>query len=483
MNDRPSDDRDRAHESVRALSSRVEPSTAWTTISAAIDSAPRARFRRRLSAAVVVVALAIGGVLVATHTTGGRGSSIAVSPSTGPALADCALPALPQPGAGTTPNDLAGPAVSALKGGAVLAPFSLDADKFSVSPPVAGDAPVVTAQQAECAALASIDPSGRSNSPLGLATGNGGAAVGFGRVTIAPELIANPAPNLMGQTNQNTKPSVPRPTPYQDRLAWLVVVKNVLIFNGPPEGVSIPKPGPEQYGYLVFVVDAQTGSDALMYAESQPGPGGMIAASVSVPLEQISVPWTLVSRSPNGFAGTIDATVLPCDGYPNPVSVDATRAAVGVVVQRPVGTSCGAPVQVTLPLVAATVTSDLPAEIAHDPLGPAITPDSGERTPGDPSRVLRLLNETDNGTTIHMTVGSVVVLPHLNGANPDVSSGTSSDPTVVGGLDGSAHNAVGEFRAWYAGRADLTIPTSGCVYPKSNALPCTGSWTVHVIVD
>ena len=483
MNDRPSDERDRAHESVRALASRVETAAAWTAISAAIDRAPRARLRRRvLTAAVVVAALAISGVLVATHTTGGRGSSVEVSPSTVPALADCALPALPQPGAGTTPNDLAGPAVSALKGGPVLAPFSLDAGKFSVSPPLTGDARVVTAQQAECAALASIDPGG-SRSPLGLAMGYGGAAIGYGRVTIAPELIANPAPNLMGQTNENTKPSVPRPTPYQHRLAWLVVVKNVLIFNGPPGGFSIPKPGPEQYGYLVFVVDAETGSDALMYAESQPGPGGMIAAYVSVPVEQISVPWTLVSRSPNGYSGTIDATILTCDGYPNPVSVDATRAAVGVVVQRAVGASCGAPVQVTLPLVAATVTSDLPAEIAHDPLGPAITPDSGERTPGDPSRVLRLLNETDNGSTIHMAVGSVVVLPHLNGANPDVSSGTSSDPTVVGGLDGSAHNAIGEFRAWNAGRADLTIPTSGCAYPKSNALPCTGPWTVHIIVD
>jgi hypothetical protein len=135
-----------------------------------------------------------------------------------------------------------------------------------------------------------------------------------------------------------------------------------------------------------------------------------------------------------------------------------------------------------LPLIAATVTSDLPADIAHDPLGPAITTYSGAQTPGDPSRSLRLLRETDKGSTIQMTVGSVVVAPHLNGANPDVSSATSSDPSVIGGLDGSAHNANGEFRAWRAGRADLTIPTSGCAYPTSNAPPCTGSWTVHIIV-
>jgi len=158
--------------------------------------------------------------------------------------------------------------VSALKGGPVLAPFSLDGGKFSVSPPLAGD-------------VARRPPRNRPNAPRWRPSTRaaplaarprmeyGGAAVGYGQVTIAPELIANPAPNLMGQTNQNTKPSIPRPTPYQHRLAWLVVVKNVLIFHGPPGGVSIPKPGPEQYGYLVFVVDAQTGSDALMYAESQ----------------------------------------------------------------------------------------------------------------------------------------------------------------------------------------------------------------------
>jgi hypothetical protein len=481
MSDLSSDERDRARESVRALASGVETAAAWTTISTAIERAPRARFRRRaLGAAVVIAMLAIGGALVATHTPDSRRSSVEVSPSKVPALADCTLPVLPQPGAGTNPGELSGPAVSALKGGAVLAPFSLDGGKLSVSLPFTGDAPVVTAQQAECAALASIGPNGQS--PLGLAMEYGGAAVGYGRVTIAPALIANAALNLMGQTNENTKPSVPRPTPYRHRLAWLVVVKNVLIFNGPNGGVTIPKPEPDQYGYVVFVVDAQTGSDALMYAESQPGPGGLIAASVSVPVEGISVPWTLVSRSAGGYAGTIDATVLPCDGYPKPVSVDATRAAVAVVVQRAVGASCGAPVHVTLPLVAPTVTSDLPAEIAHDPLGPAITPERGERTPTDPSRVLRLLNPADNGSTIQMTVGSVVVLPHLNGANPDVSSGTSNAPAIVGGLDGSARNANGEFRAWHAGRADLTIPTSGCAYPKSNAPPCTGAWTVHIIV-
>jgi hypothetical protein len=472
MSDQSFDERDRARESVRALSSRVDTAEAWATISAAIDRAPRARLRRRaLGAGAVVGVLAIGGVLVTTHTTGGRDSSVEVSPPAAPALADCTLPTRPRPRVGKSPYDLAGPAVSSLKGGPALVPFSLDGGKFSVSPPIAGDAPVVTAQQAECAAFAS--------------GASGPVAVGYGRVTIAPELIAHPAPNLTGQTNENTKPSLHRPTPYQHRLAWVVVTKNVLRFNGPVNGPGypIPKPGPEQYGYRVFVVDAHTGTDALIYEESQPVGGGVMPASVSVPVERISVPWTLVSRSPNGYAGTIDATVLRCDGYPKPVSIDATRAAVGVIVQRAVGASCGAPVHVILPLIAATVTADLPADIAHDPLGPAVTTNFGAPTPGDPSRTLRLLNPGDNGTTIHMTVGSVVVLPHLNGANPDVSSAMSSDPTVVGGLDGSAQDANGEFRAWRAGHTDLTIPTSGCAYPKSNALPCTGAWTVRIIVD
>ena len=167
--------------------------------------------------------------------------------------------------------------------------------------------------------------------------------------------------------------------------------------------------------------------------------------------------------------------MLPCDGYPKPVSVDRPTPQSALSCNARSAASCGAPVHVTLPLVATTVTSDLPAEIAHDPLGPAITPDSGARTPGDPSRVLRPLRPDDNGNTIQTSVGSVVVLPELNGANPDVSAGISSDPSVVGGLDGTARNVNGEFRAWSAGRADLTIPTSGCAYPTSNEPPCTGS--------
>jgi hypothetical protein len=481
MNVPSSDERDRAQESIHALSSGVATEAAWTAISTAIDRAPRARWRRRgVGAAVLVAALSIGGVFVVAQTTHHRGTSVDVSPSTAPALADCRLPVLPRPGSRTSPVDLAGPAVTALRGGPARSPFSLDAGKFSLSPPLDGDVPIVTAQQAECAALASIGPNG--NSPLDLAASYGGAAVGYGRVTIASALVAKAAPDLIGQTDENTNPTLPPPTQYEHRLAWVVVVKNVLSFHGPAQGAVTAKPRPDQYGYLVFVVDAQSGTDALMYAESQPGPGATIAASVSIPVEQVSVPWTLASRSPGGYAGTIDATVLPCDGYPKPVSVDATRAAVAVVVRRAVGASCGAPLHVTLPLVAATVTSDLPAEIAHDPLGPAVTSDSGARTPGDPSRALRLLEATDNGKTIRITVGSVVVLPHLNGENPDVSSATSSAPAVVGGLDGSARNANGEFRGWRAGRADLTVPTSGCAYPTSNAPPCSGAWTVHIVV-
>ena len=202
-----------------------------------------------------------------------------------------------------------------------------------MTPPGPGITPAVSAHQAECAALASLGDDGRSL--LDLAS-YGGVAVGYGRVSVAPRLLAAARkPSYADEiVDQNTHPTLPKPAPYQDRLAWLVVVRNVLIFNGGPK-VFTPttaSPAPTSNSYDVFLVDAQTGSDALLYAERQPG---MPAPSVIVPAERVSVPWTLVSRSPNGYAGQIRATVLPCDGYPNPVLVDHDRAAVAVVVERP----------------------------------------------------------------------------------------------------------------------------------------------------
>lgn len=129
--------------------------------------------------------------------------------------------------------------------------------------------------------------------------------------------------------------------------------------------------------YTAFLVDADTGADALVYNQSRPNPCGLpgaTAPSVGVPAEEVSVPWTLLSRSANGYSAQISVSAPPCYGIPNPVLADRSRPAVSVVALGPVNASCGPSAHVTVQLHAATITSRLPAEIGHDPLGPYLGP-------------------------------------------------------------------------------------------------------------
>lgn len=492
MNHEHIDDLDRVRETVDALAHRVDTAAGWDAVASAVDRQRHGRDRARrgaqLATVLVSVIAVIGGVVYAR--SGSNPSSLQVTePSTPPASSgECVLPSLPVPGARSADTDplvqslnLSGPAVAALKGGAVVAPFELDGGRLTVTPPRPGDTPALSANQAECAALATSNANGYSL--LESARSYGGAAVGYGRVSVDPQLIANPESPLylQGQTNDNTKPTLPAPAAYQQRLAWLVVVKNVLIFHGGGSfspGTTTTSPAPPTNGYDVFLVDAQTGADALLYTESQPP---SLVASVMVPAENVSVPWTLVSRSPDGYHGEIKATVLACDGYPSPVSVDRDNPVLAVVVERPVNASCGAAKEVTLPLVAATVTSDLPEHIDHEPLGPyvALPNPAAPPRPGDTGRVLKLVNEQDNGTTIHVTVGSVLAVgPLHDGGQYAAVPVTSTDPGVLGAL---LADEVYEFRAWHTGTADLSEPATTC-NAKGKGQPCTGPWVLHVIV-
>ena len=299
--------------------------------------------------------------------------------TTNTSLASCVVPPLLNPKARGSRFSLGGPAVTALRGAATRMSFSLDGGEFSVTPPRVGDTPSVSANQAECAALASRNTNGTPLSQLA----SSGVAVGYGRVTVASRLIADAQePEYLQYSNNGMlKPTLPKATAYQQRLAWLVVVKYVPIFYGGAGGrdrtpASKASHASTTNDYVVFLLDARTGSDALLYAEGQPGltsSTGAPGAAVTVPAEQVSVPWTLISRSPNGYAGTISATVLPCDGSAHPpILVDRYSASVAVIVERPVAASCGTPKHVTLALHAAVVTWNLPSHISHDPLGPSL---------------------------------------------------------------------------------------------------------------
>jgi hypothetical protein len=362
---------------------------------------------------------------------------------------------------------------------------------------------LVSANRAECAALASFAPNGL---PLSEVASGSGVAVGYGIVSVAPQLIAHAqTPSvLLGQSNQNTKPKLQKPARYQHRFAWMVVMKEVEEYHGGPISTRAPSTSspashqPPSFGYVIFLMDARTGSDALLYAEGQPGATG---GSVTVPVERISVPWTLISRSPNGYVGTIRATVLPCDGYPSPVGVDRYQRAAAVIVERRVGARCGAAKQVTLALHAAVVTWNLPPHIAHDPIGPYVTlptssPPGGTYTshcsapprlvcsydgPDSTGGALWNLQESDNGNTIHVKRGSVFAVGPLHDVRHYAALPVASSDTGVLGVlfpDYELH----EFRAWQSGHADLYVPTSTCDPPKGEGLPCTPPWIVHLII-
>jgi hypothetical protein len=266
---------------------------------------------------------------------------------------------------------MTGPAVGALTGHAIKAAFSLDHNDLVVTPPGRGDRPPVSANYAECNALASQNA---DNSQLS-SFADSGVAVGYGRVTVATKLF----PPAQGPPGINTSPGfvapkMPPSQPYERRLAWVVVFRAQIVMACPLErvGTTIPAPPPTDYDYNVFLVDATTGRDALIYQESEANPcgfGSRLPASLDEPQELVSVPWTLLSRNPDGYSGTISASVLPCDGYESPVLIDRASPTLRVLVDRPVGADCGAPEHVTMGVDAAVVTAELPSTIGHDPVG------------------------------------------------------------------------------------------------------------------
>ncbi len=433
----------------------------------------------------------IGVVLGLLAQPGAAPASATTQPSASPNVADftCSLPALAHGvryPARRSPR-LSGPAVSALSGGAARNGFSLDGKGLVVDPPRPGDVPLLTAQQALCGAMASTG---------GLSTvAAQGVAFGYGRVSLAkkffPAITSFPYPGIVAAQN----PSV---ASFRNRLAWVVVVR-----TNPPAIFSCPAEShparlvarPSDHGYEVFIVDARSGSDALLYWEGGPGgctSGSRVPPHVGVAEESVSVPWTLVSRDASGYSGSIAASAFACDKVPDTVLVDRAGPNVAVVVTRPFG-FCGQPESIPISLHAAIVTANLPETIGHDPVGlltgfsPQVTP-----APGSPSTTttttapaaLVPVDISKNAQTLDVTVGEVVTLDPLPGAegtsftNPAVSS----NPAVLGPLTSTPQPLVAEFRAWKPGSAEITVPQSACVHPDSAQLPCTGPFVVYVVV-
>ncbi len=450
-----------------------------------------------IAAALVLAGCGAGASLPpAAHTLRGQTATPHRnhgSPGPSPSAA-CRIPRLPTVGSGPG-QTLAGPVVAALRGGAARSAFQLDGGALRVAPPGAGGGPTVPARQAECDALAALNI---DNAPLLDLARASGVALGYGRVTIASRLMAHAKAQQVSASGTGAmgKPTLPAAAPYRRRLAWIAIFKQPLVFHCPAVAAvhaahkaSAAASGPAtwtppRYGYAVFLLDARSGRDALLYTQGYRSPcggHGRVPPTVTIPVDQVSVPWQEISRSANGYAGRISASVLSCDGYPNTVTVPQGRPVVRVVVERPVGAACGKPRRVTLSL--ATVTSNLPTPIPHGSVG-LYLPRRFSQTapPAAASGTLKNLGASASGKTIRITPNTVLVItpfpgiPH-SGASPVVSSNTA----VLGPL-GAGRGPVAEFRAWQAGSAVLSIPSSACRQPHGTTPPCTRPWVVHVQV-
>ena len=131
------------------------------------------------------------------------------------------------------------------------------------------------------------------------------------------------------------------------------------------------------HGYAVFVVDAQTGGDALLYTERRNGacPGSQADGPwLDVPLTTVSLPWRLVSEQPDRSSAQISFAVSDCDGYSGVILDEETKRSPGaaVVVQRPFGPPCSQPRTITEKLRAGNVADHLPPHIKHAPTGPYV---------------------------------------------------------------------------------------------------------------
>jgi hypothetical protein len=152
-------------------------------------------------------------------------------------------------------------------------------------------------------------------------------------------------------------------------------------------GPAARPPAYTGYGYEVFLIDAATGGDALIYDQTQPVPcggTGVVPAGVAVPIEETSVPWTLDRRDPDRFAAVLTAFVPPCDFHDSVTGVIPGTALVRVLAYGPVAARCGRPRPVTVDLEAASVTQNLPPVLVRAPAG-LYLPGTGNTTPGQSS--------------------------------------------------------------------------------------------------
>lgn len=338
---------------------------------------------------VTATAKALGSATLAAvlaacgQATSGTATTVADSPSRSPAR-DCvsAPPASPPVADELGPAPLTGPARDDVADGKFVRQLSLDDGALRIDVPRPADVAGYPLDAAVCEVLASTFS---NNGPVGPHAANTMAA-GLARVTVDRNLVGTGGLGQVGGVTTtdgvtSVNPTYPAATEYRDRLAWVVVLEQVVAsscpgaFFGQSPPPSYDEPG--HHGYGVFLVDAADGGHAILYTERRNGgcPGTRPDGPwIDVPLTSVSVPWQFVSERADRSSAQISFDVTTCDGYDGVILAEERTdpALVRVVVRRPFGPPCSTPTTVTEKMRAALIGTDLPPRIEHAPTGPYV---------------------------------------------------------------------------------------------------------------
>lgn len=268
-------------------------------------------------------------------------------------------------------DPLRGPALGDVSHGVFVHRLSLDGGTLTVRSPRSHDRAGYAGGDAMCEVMASTTVNGTSIGRQSPDT----IAAGLARVTVKPS-----TPSMLTQMF-GVAPKRPPAARYVDRLAWVFVVSPPVRINGGTGPPTCPPPSKQQrathHNYVVFVVDAQTGGDALLYTEG--GYGAICAGAhdgphVDVPLMDVSLPWRLVSEKADRAGARIATDVTSCDGYEREVLTDqrSNSALIRVVVSRPFGPPCGPAKPVVLAARPAVLGSTFATALTHAPVGPYV---------------------------------------------------------------------------------------------------------------
>jgi hypothetical protein len=283
----------------------------------------------------------------------------------------CVVPAFPPA------RQVAGPAEGATTAARFSRDVAIDGTALRIAPPPADARPAVPASLAECNLRAALTA---QHFLANREVHWGGLTFGLGLVTVRDDLLYGHT--YLGQFTGSNDPSQDVALqPYHHRLAWVAILDPVLLSSGggsmsARSGRPTTRPfrpsltATDTSAYQVLILDADTGSDGLLFSSS---PGLSAAAHIQPHLdgltEQVSLPWQLVRRDPGGYSATINVPLRSCDHAGEAFLADRQQPGlVNATISRRIA-DCGSSVLQQAQLHATTVTSTLPATLTHAPTG------------------------------------------------------------------------------------------------------------------